>query len=143
MSDLILRRDHGLQLDHIGLGVPDVKEGVAWVEAQTGAEVMLHDAEPGQWYQSGSLAIGGGSFLEIIGPNPAHRKFQPFGALLSTLDRPRLAFWYIAVHDFDAFQALAKRKGGALERVEHINIDHCTPNQSGYHRGYVGPGFMT
>ena len=35
----IIRRSHGFQLDHIGLGVPDTKDGVKWVEEKTGAKV--------------------------------------------------------------------------------------------------------
>ncbi|MEL6860188.1 MAG: VOC family protein, partial [Pseudomonadota bacterium] len=78
----IIRRSHGFQLDHIGLGVSDTQEGVKWVEEQTGAKVDLHDPEPGQFYWSGSLAIGDSSFLEIIGPNPNYKKFHPFAALV-------------------------------------------------------------
>ena len=85
MSDLIIRRSHGFQLVLIGLGVPDTEAGVKLIEEQTGASVDLHDPEPDQWYWSGSLAIGEASFLEIIGPNPDYRKFQPFAALLKNL----------------------------------------------------------
>ena len=105
----IIRRSHGFQLDHIGLGVPNTRDGVKWVEEKTGAKVDLHDPEPNQFYWSGSLAIGENSFLEIIGPNPNYKKFQPFGALLKTLSEPQLLFWYVAVEDFAAFQALARQ----------------------------------
>ena len=139
----IIRRSHGFQLDHIGLGVPDTKEGVKWVEEQTGAKVDLHDPEPGQFYWSGSLAIGESSFLEIIGPNPDYKKFQPFTALMKTLSEPQLLFWYIAVEDFKAFQALAKRSKAKLERVEGVNIEGGEAAQASYWRGLVGPGFLS
>jgi len=143
VSDLIIRRSHGFQLDHIGLGVPDTEAGVKLIEEQTGASVDLHDPEPGQWYWSGSLAIGEASFLEIIGPNPDYRRFQPFAALLKTLSEPRLLFWYIAVTDFQAFKTLAKKHKAKLERVESVNIDADETAQASYWRGFVGPGFMS
>ena len=143
MTDLIIKRSHGFQLDHIGLGVSDTRAGVEWVQAQTGAKVDLHDPEPGQWYWSGSLAIGESSFLEIIGPNPNVKSFHPFGALLKTLTEPQLLFWYIAVTDFKAFQTLARTHKGALERVEAINIGQDDAEHASYHRGYIGPGFMS
>ncbi|MEL7041572.1 MAG: VOC family protein [Pseudomonadota bacterium] len=139
----IIRRSHGFQLDHIGLGVSDTEAGVKWVEAKTGAQVDLYDPEPGQWYWSGSLAIGESSFLEIIGPNPAFKTFQPFAALLKTLSVPRLLFWYIAVEDFAGFQALVRQQKAKLERVEAINIDGGETAQASYWRGYIGPGFMS
>ncbi|MEM1390406.1 MAG: VOC family protein [Pseudomonadota bacterium] len=139
----IIRRSHGFQLDHVGLGVADTERGVKWVEEQTGASVDLHDPEPGQWYWSGSLAIGEWSFLEIIGPNPDWNGFHPFRALLSTIEKPELLFWYIAISDFKAFQTLAKTKRAKLERVEAVNINPHNKANSAYWRGYIGPGFMT
>ena len=139
----IIRRSHGFQLDHIGLGVPDTKEGVKWVEAQTAAKVDLHDPEPDQFYWSGSLAIGDQSFLEIIGPNPNYKKFQPFAALMKTLKEPRLLFWYVAVDDFAAFQDLARQTKAKLERVEGVNVEGGEATQASYWRGLIGPGFVS
>lgn len=139
----IIRRSHGFQLDHIGLGVPNTRDGVKWVEEKTGAKVDLHDPEPNQFYWSGSLAIGENSFLEIIGPNPNYKKFQPFGALLKTLPEPQLLFWYVAVEDFAAFQALARQSKAKLERVEAVNIEGGEAAQASYWRGLIGPGFLS
>lgn len=139
----IIRRSHGFQLDHIGLGVGDTREGVKWVEQQTGANVDLHDPEPDQWYWSGSLAIGDMSYIEIIGPNPEWTKFQPFNALLQTLQEPRLLFWFIAVNDFKEFQVTARENKAKLERIEAINTESDDDENASYWRGLIGPGFMT
>lgn len=136
----IIRRSHGFQLDHIGLGVPNTEDGVKWVEEQTGAKVDLHDPEPDQFYWSGSLAIGEESFLEIIGPNPNYKKFQPFAALIKSLSEPQLLFWYIAVTDFQAFKTLARQTKSKLERVEGVNIENDEGAQASYWRGLIGPG---
>lgn len=143
MTDLILRRGHGFQVDHVGLGVADTEQGVEWVRKQTGAEVTLKDPEPDQWYWSGSLTIGEDSFLEVIGPNPAWGRFQPFGALLKTLTEPTLLFWYIAVSDFDAVAELARAEKVKLERYEEVNLNGASPNHASYKRAYIGPGFMS
>lgn len=143
MSVSILRRAHGFQLDHIGLGVADTEQGVAWLRGKTGAEVYLQDPDPGQWYWSGALPIAEDSFLEVIGPNPSWSRFQPFRALLKTLDEPTILFWYIAVTSFADFEALARRHRAALERVECVNLDEASTALAAYTRGYVGPGFMT
>ena len=139
----IIRRSHGLQLDHIGLGVGDTREGVKWVEEHTGATVELHDPEPDQWYWSGSLSIGEVSYLEIIGPNPEWTKFQPFNALLKSLKEPQLLFWFIAVMDFKKFQATARENKVKLQQIEAINIDARDDKNASYWRGVIGPGFMT
>lgn len=139
----IIRRSHGFQLDHIGLGVPNTEDGVKWVEEQTGAKVDLHDPEPDQFYWSGSLAIGEESFLEIIGPNPNYKKFQPFAALIKSLSEPQLLFWYIAVTDFQAFKTIARQTKSKLERVEGVNIESGEGVQASYWRGLIGPGFLS
>ncbi len=143
MTDLILTRGHGFQVDHVGLGVPDTPRGVEWLRNETGGNVTLKDPEPDQWYWSGSLDIGDDSFLEVIGPNPAWSKFQPFGALLKTLSEPTLLFWYIAVSDFSAFVELSRSKKAKLERIEEVNLNSSSPEHSSYKRAYIGPGFMS
>ncbi|MEM9763328.1 MAG: VOC family protein [Pseudomonadota bacterium] len=143
MLGKILRRSHGFQVDHIGLGVPDTAEGVAWVREQTGASVWLREPRPDQWYWSGALPIGEKSFLEIIGPNPDWRRFHPFKAVLGELTAPTLLFWYVAVDDFERFSRRALKGGIAIENVEAVNVDGRASARAGYRRGYVGPGFMT
>lgn len=143
MAGTILRRSHGFQVDHIGLGVPDTAEGVAWLRQQTGASVWLREPWPDQWYWSGALPIGEKSFLEIIGPNPGWRRFHPFKAVLSELTTPTLLFWYVAVDDFEAFSQRARASGTPIQNVEAVNVDGSASPRAGYRRGYVGPGFMT
>lgn len=141
MASPVLRRGHGLVVDHIGLGVPNTAAGVAWLEDKVGAKCWMSEAEPGQWYWSGALSIGADSFLEVIGPNPAWPKFQPFRAMLTKLRAPRLLFWYVAVNDFDAYAARAAAAGAPMERVERIGPSAA--HGADYTRGNLGPGFIT
>ena len=144
VRDLIIRRSHGFQVDHVGLGVADTEAGVAALEAKVGCPVTLHDPEPGQWYWSGSLGIGDHSFLEVIGPNPSWRTFHPFHTLLTTLPEPRLLFWYVAVSDFATFSQRAKKAKFPIQRVERVNVgpDQCE-DRPGYTIGYATRQFVT
>ncbi|MEM9669411.1 MAG: VOC family protein [Pseudomonadota bacterium] len=139
----VIRHSHGLQVDHIGLGVPDTKAGVGWLKEQIGADVYIGDPEPGQWYWSGSVSIGGSSFLEVIGPNPEYKGFQPFKTYLKDLDGPAVLFWYVAVDSFADVRRFMKKEKIPLQQIQDINLDAANPKQPGYSRGFVGPGFLS
>ena len=144
MRSLIIRRSHGFQVDHIGLGVADTKAGVAELEAKVGCPVTLHDPEPERWYWSGSLGIGDHSFLEVIGPNPNWRTFHPFHTLLTTLPEPRLLFWYVAVSDFAKFSDRAKAAKFPIQKVERINLGpDKDENRPSYTIGYATRQFVS
>ena len=99
---LVLNRG-GTPLDHVALGVPDTERGVAEISRLTGFTPTLTEPEPNQFYWSGALPLGSGRFLEILGPNPAFRGFNPFIEIVKRLDKPRPLFWYVATNDFGAF----------------------------------------
>ena len=140
---LILRRSHGLLLDHVGLGVPSTEEGVRWFSQQSGVDIDLGDPEPGQYYWSGGVRIGEDSFLEIIGPNPEWKRFNPLLAMLQALEKPQLLFWYAATSDFEAMQERARKIGKPIRRVEHVNTDGSWPERPGYIRGFLGSGVLS
>ncbi|MEM9474877.1 MAG: VOC family protein [Pseudomonadota bacterium] len=139
----VFRKDHGFQVDHIGLAVPDTRQGVEWMAAETDARVHLKEALPSNWFWSGVLPIGGQSFLEVIGPNPNWPKFHPLRAFLSELTGPTLMFWYVSVDSLDAFTALAKSYNLPMRKDEDANLDNANPGRSAYRRGHLGPGFIT
>ena len=140
---LILRRSHGFQVDHVGLGVPNTEEGVRWFSQKSGVNIELGEPEPGQYYWSGGVRIGADSFLEIIGPNPAWKGFNPLHAVLRTLEEPQLLFWYAATSDFEAMRKKAEKIGQPIRRVEHINTDGAWAERPGYIRGFLGPGVLS
>ena len=141
-AGLVLEKSHGLPLDHVGLGVSDTEQGARQIERLTGVEISLRDPEPGQWYWSGAVALGRDSFLEIIGPNPAWRGFNPIRQHLKGLKKPELLFWYVETGDFDRFAKAAKECGAPVERIERINTED-DPAYSRYVRGIIGPGFIS
>ena len=140
MVGTVLKRHHGFPIDHIALAARDTQEAVDWLRTKLGAEPFMTEPEPGQWYWSGGLAVGDDSFVELLGPNPAHTGFNPIKQIIKQFDEPQLLFWYVATDDFDAFAARAKKAGAPLERVETIDFEKGT-NRVAYTRGILGPGF--
>jgi hypothetical protein len=138
----VLIRSHGFPVDHVALAVRDTRAGLAAIAALTGVEPHLAAPEPGAWYWSAGLTIGKDSFLEIIGPNPDHRRSHPLKMIVSSFASPSPLFWYVATDDFDAFHQRVRQVGARLDRIERVG-DDAGPAHSAYTRGVIGPGFLS
>ncbi|MEM0955159.1 MAG: VOC family protein [Pseudomonadota bacterium] len=138
---LILERGN-TQVDHVAIGVPDTVRGVEEIADRLGVTPRLVEPEPDQFYWSGSIPLGAGNFLEILGPNPAYNRFNPFIEMVKQLEQPQPLFWYVATHDFAAFQVAAKQAGTPVERVETVKHER-RGIVTDYTRGYLGPGFLS
>ncbi|MEM1194532.1 MAG: VOC family protein [Pseudomonadota bacterium] len=138
---LVLDRG-GTPLDHVAIGVPDTKAGVAQMAERLGYEPFLFDPHPQSFYWSGGLSLGKGKFLEILGPNPTYKGFNPFIELVKRLEGPRPLFWYVATDDFEAFCAAAKEAGGPVGRITQHKAQHEGATTD-FIRGIIGPGFLS
>jgi len=138
---LVLIRDSGWPIDHIGLGTARLEDGIAWLAERTGVDAHIVPSEPGQWYRSAALPLGPDSSIEVLAPNPAYRRANPLRAVLSRCQVPRILFWYVAVRDFDAFAQAAQRAGARVEGVQRI--DPVEGQGAAYCRGWLGPGFLS
>ncbi|MEM1052387.1 MAG: VOC family protein [Pseudomonadota bacterium] len=138
---LVLDRG-GTSLDHVAIGVADTERGVAEIAQLIGFEPHLSEPEPGQFYWSGAVPLGSGRFLEILGPNPTFKKFNPFIELVKRLESPQPLFWYVATGDFATFQKAASSTGAPVERVQTVAFERDGVKMD-YTRGYLGPGFMS
>ena len=140
MTGTVLPRSHGFPIDHIAIAAPDTEAAVDWFRDKIGAEPFITEPEPGQWYWSAALAVGDDSFVELLGPNPAHKGFNPIKQIISAFDDPQLLFWYVATDNFDAFASRAAAAGAALERIESVYHER-NGHRIAYKRGILGPGF--
>ncbi|MEM7286227.1 MAG: VOC family protein [Actinomycetota bacterium] len=141
MAD-ILRRGHGGQLDHLGIGVPDTEDWAGRFETMTGATVHVGEPEPDQFYWSASLPISADSYIELVGPNPDYRGDLPNFEYLKQLTQPSIDFWYIATDDIDGLAIEAEAVGGLIENVDWVNRGGLEPRRSGYGRAILGPGWI-
>ncbi|MEM1133800.1 MAG: VOC family protein [Pseudomonadota bacterium] len=140
-TSLVLDRG-GTSLDHIAIGVPDTQQGVRQIAEMTGVEPLIREPEPDQFYWSGAIPLGHGRFLEILGPNPHYKKFNPFIEAVRKLETPHPIFWYVATDDFDAFGAVAKAAKAPLQRIESIRYER-DGDLTDYRRAIMGPGFRS
>ena len=140
---IVITKPGGWQLDHIGLAVNNLEQGVAKVEELTGAQPNLHPPEPGAPFQSASLKIGEKSFLEILGPNPSHSGFHPLKSLLRSMPPNELTlwFWYVGTDNFEKFEAKVVKAGRCIGNKVAQDDPGTSGEHSTYLRGMIGPGF--
>ena len=138
---LVLDRG-GTSMDHVAIGVPDTEKGVALVSEQLGFTPTSTEPPLDQFYWSHALSLGSGRFLEILGPNPLYRGFNPFMEMVKQLKKPCPLFWYIATDDFSAFVSKAKQIGSPVWNIQTIKRNiRGVPTD--FTRGIIGPGFLS
>jgi catechol 2,3-dioxygenase-like lactoylglutathione lyase family enzyme len=124
-------------LDHILLGVSDLDQGIAWMEARCGVRAAYGGVHPGRGTRNALLALGSDGndakekrqrrYLEIIAPDPAQTKSEQEGTPqqsrpssgapnladeLRKLKEPRLIGW--AVHTDDVAAVAEKARAAGL-----------------------------
>lgn len=88
-----------LTIDHLVWATPDLAAAVVDVETRFGVAPVPGGAHVGFGTFNALLGLGGHTYLEIIGPDPAQPELdrpRPFG--IDDLDRPRLVAWCAAPH---------------------------------------------
>jgi hypothetical protein len=99
-------------LDHLVLAGPDLAGTVAWFAELTGIEPAPGGRHEGLGTANHLVDLGGGAYLEIIGPDPEQpepERPRPFG--LEDLTAPRIVTWALATTDLDALVASAREAG--------------------------------
>jgi hypothetical protein len=117
--------DH-LALDHLVLATPDLDATVA-VLAGRGLTTSPGGAHDGLGTRNALADLGGGTYLEVIGPDPEQpepAQPRPFG--VDRLSAPRLVAWAVRVADLDAAVATARSRGhdpGAARDMARVRGD--------------------
>ena len=99
-------------VDHLVYGVPDLSVACDLLEARLGVRPTVGGQHLGLGTANALMDIGGGTYLEIIGPDfeqPEPPGRRPFG--LDDLREPHLVAWAVRVDDIDAAAAEAAAKG--------------------------------
>jgi hypothetical protein len=98
-------------LDHVMLAAPDLEAATAEFERRTGVRPSEGGRHPGQGSRNVLAALGGESYLEIIGPDLAQDRVNNFGEVLSRLAAPALLKYALQTNDIDLTHARAVALG--------------------------------
>ncbi|MFE6281604.1 VOC family protein [Streptomyces sp. NPDC057877] len=99
-------------LDHLVLATPDLAATVADFTERTGVVPAAGGVHVGLGTRNHLVALGGGGYLEIVGPDPEQSDPEgprPFG--VDGLAGPRTVTWAIRTTDLDATIASARARG--------------------------------
>lgn len=94
-------------IDHLVFAAPDLEQGVAIIEDRLGVRAAPGGKHVGRGTHNALLSFGGGTYLEIIAPDPEQGGVSmplPFG--LDVASSPHLVTWAASVPDIQgAFEA--------------------------------------
>jgi hypothetical protein len=113
-------------IDHLVYATPDLDATVADL-ARQGLVVSPGGAHDGLGTRNALADLGGGAYLEVIGPDPDQpdpAEPRPFG--VDGLTAPRLVAWAVRVMDLDAAVATARSRGhdpGAARDMARLRGD--------------------
>ena len=99
-------------VDHLVWATPDLDDTVARVREEWGIEPTVGGSHDGLGSRNVLLALGGATYLEIVGPDPAQPDPpgpRPFG--IDDLREPTLVAWAAGVPDIDLWIEWARRRG--------------------------------
>jgi hypothetical protein len=100
-------------IDHLVYGAPDLDAAIDELEALLGVRAVPGGKHPGAGTHNALLSLGGGSYLEIIAPDPEQDpptdRPMPFG--LDNLEKARLVTWALQVDDVAARVERSRQMG--------------------------------
>lgn len=106
-----------VQIDHIILGIDDLERGVAEFEAKTGVRPVFGGAHPGRGTHNALASLGGGTYIEILAPNPAEPREDPMTAGLAGIKTLTPVGWALAATDIAGVKARAEAGGITTTQV--------------------------
>jgi hypothetical protein len=114
-------------LDHLVLAAPHLEQAVAWFAEVTGVPPAPGGSHIGLGTANHLVALGGGGYLEIIGPDPVQpdpARPRPFG--IDDLTAPRLVTWAVGTDDLDA--TLVRARAAGYDPGEPLAMSRRTPD---------------
>ena len=112
-----------LELDHIVVASADLDSGEAWLRERLGVALAPGGAHPGWGTHNRLLQLGGGTYLELIAPDPSQpdpTTPRPFllddpGMRARLARSPRLVHWIVrSTGDLDAALAALRYQPGTV-----------------------------
>jgi Glyoxalase-like domain len=104
--------------DHLVYATRDLNATSADLAARTGVEPSGGGQHDGLGTQNRLASLGGGRYLELIGPDRDQRRpAKPLPFSLDSLDGPRLMGWAVATSDLEGTLARARAAGHDLGEI--------------------------
>ena len=97
-------------VDHIILGVSDLKAGIEQIHRQTGVRPIYGGAHPGGTHNA-LIALGAGTYLELLAPNPDSPNFAKQRGELDRYKTPTPIGWAIGTEEPNALRRQLVRAG--------------------------------
>ena len=113
-------------IDHLVYATPDLEATVAEIIKSWGVTPTEGGRHDGRGTRNALLAIGGGTYLEVIGPDlgqPEPPGPRPFG--IDALAEPALVAWAAGVPNLDLWIAWARSRG--VDAGEAAGMSRTTP----------------
>lgn len=119
------------QLDHVVVACPDLAAGVRDLEALLGLRFVAGGSHEAWGTRNALLPLGPTTYLEIIGPDPAHSITGAMPRLfgIDRLEAPRLVTWAAKGTDLPDLTARARSQGidlGTTESGSRLRPDGTT-----------------
>jgi hypothetical protein len=99
------------RLDHILWASPDLDTGTNAIENLTGVAPQRGGSHPGFGTRNSLLGLDGGTYFEVIAPDPEQDLSGTRGERIAAQSRPGLMTFAIAANDLASLRATALRQG--------------------------------
>ena len=104
------------ELDHILVGVPDLEQAIAVIERRTGVRAVHGGSHPGAGTRNALISLGHGSYLELIGVDPAQKR-GGFGEFVSGLRGMTPLGWAVRTPDIERLHKALSERGVRVQSI--------------------------
>lgn len=98
-------------IDHLILGVPDLRAGCGWLEQLVGVRCIEGGHHPGLGTENALLRLGERTYLEVLAPDGTEPDSGVLGFGLGSIAAPSVMGWAVAPSDFDTVVASLNAQG--------------------------------
>lgn len=111
-------------IDHLIVGVPELRSGTSAVEAALGTAAVPGGHHPGRGTANALIRLGDTCYLEVLGPDPDAPELTPGWLSSGLIGHGRLVGWAVRTHGIDAEVERLRDLGWDPGPVEAMSREH-------------------